>query len=109
MKRTTVFLDERLQRELKIVAEYRRVPAASVLRDALDQYLGAERKKRDRKLRFLAIGRSGTRTTADRHEELLWKELEPHETPAKAGTGPGRISNRSTRLGDAATTSNSSP
>jgi predicted transcriptional regulator len=90
MKRTTVFLEEDLQRELKIVAEYKQMPAASVLRDALDQYLRAERKKRDRKLRFLAIGRSGTRTTADRHEELLWKDLEPHEKSAKAGKGSRR-------------------
>jgi predicted transcriptional regulator len=84
MKRTTIFLEEELQRELKIVAEYKRLPAASVLRDALDQYLRAERKKRDRKLRFLAVGRSGTKTTADRHEELLWKDLEPHGKPAGA-------------------------
>ena len=90
MKRTTVFLEEELQRELKIVAAYKQLPAASVLRDALDQYLRAERKRRDRKLGFLAIGRSGTRTTADRHEDLLWKDLEPHGKPAKAGKGSRR-------------------
>jgi predicted transcriptional regulator len=90
MKRTTVFLEEELQRELKIVAEYKRLPAASVLRDALDQYLRAERKKRDRKLRFLAVGRSGTKTTADRHEELLWKDLEPHGKTARAAKKSGQ-------------------
>jgi predicted transcriptional regulator len=90
MKRTTVFLEEELQRELKIVAEYKRLPAASVLRDALDQYLRAERKKRGRKLRFVAVGRSGTKTTADRHEELLWKDLEPHGDPARKKARRGR-------------------
>jgi predicted transcriptional regulator len=90
MKRTTVFLDEELQREMKIVAEYKRLPAASILRDALDQYLRAEGKKRDRKLRFLAVGRSGTKTTADRHEELLWKDLEPHGKPIRAAKKSGR-------------------
>lgn len=78
MKRTTVFLDEELQRELKIVAEYKGVPVASVLRDALDEYLRGERKRRPQTLSFLAIGRSGLKDIAERHEEILWKRLEPH-------------------------------
>ncbi len=90
MKRTTVFLEEELQRELKIVAGYKGLPAASVLRDALDQYLRAERKKRGRKLRFLAVGRSGTRTTAERHEQLLWRDLEPHGGPLRTPKKTGR-------------------
>jgi metal-responsive CopG/Arc/MetJ family transcriptional regulator len=78
MKRTTVFLEEDLQRELKIVAQYKGVPAASVLRDAIDEYLRAERKRRPRALSIMAIGRSSRRDTAERHEELLWKDLSPH-------------------------------
>jgi predicted transcriptional regulator len=85
MKRTTVFMEEDLQRELKIVADYKKVPAASVLRDALDQYLRGERKRRAHTLRFIAVGRSGTKTTADRHEELLWKDLEPHGKARQTG------------------------
>ena len=78
MKRTTIFLEEELQREIKIVAEYKGVPAASVLRDAIHDYLRAERKRRPRTLSIMAIGRSGRRDIADRHEELLWKDLTPH-------------------------------
>ncbi len=85
MKRTTVFLEEDLQRELRIIADYKKVPAASILREALDQYLHGERGRRARTLRFLAVGRSGTRKTADRHEELLWKDLEPHGEAARPG------------------------
>ena len=78
MKRTTVFLEEELQRELKMVAEYKGVPAASVLRDAVDEYLRAERKRRPRTLSILGIGRGSGNNIAERHEELLWQDLTPH-------------------------------
>lgn len=83
MKRTTIFLEEQLQRELKIVAEYKGVPAASVLRDALDEYLRAERTRRPRSLSFMAVGRSGREDIAERHEEILWKGLGPHSPSPK--------------------------
>ena len=83
MKRTTVFLDEAAERDLRLLAERKGVAAASVLREAIDRYLGEERRKTPRLLRFLAVGRSGTRKTTERHEEILFRALEPHGTAPK--------------------------
>jgi predicted transcriptional regulator len=92
MKRTTVFLDEEAQRELRLLAERENAPAASLLREAVDQYLTARRQKPRKPLRFLAAGRSGTRTTAARHEELLFRDLEPHGKARKRPRKPSRKS-----------------
>lgn len=83
MKRTTVFLEEEAERELRLVAERKGVPAASVLREAIDRYLGGERRKTPRPLRFLAAGRSGTRRTAQRQEDIVFRDLEPHAVAPK--------------------------
>jgi len=92
MKRTTVFLDEEVQRELRFVAERRGEPAANVLREAVDQYLEGQRKKRPRAPRFIAAGRSGTRKTAQNHEEIVFRDLEPHGTDPKTRKKPPRKS-----------------
>jgi len=78
MKRTTVFLQEELDREVKALAERQGRPAASVIREALSEYVG--RHRGDCTLSFLAAGRSGRRDVAERHEEILAAELEPHGT-----------------------------
>jgi predicted DNA-binding protein len=78
MKRTTVFLEERVERDLRLVATRKGVPAASLVREALERFLEKETQIATRSLRFVASGRSGSRSTADRHEEILWRDLEPH-------------------------------
>jgi ribbon-helix-helix protein len=83
MKRTTVFLEEQAEQELRILAERDSVPAASLLREAVDQYLVARRRKAKTSLGFLAAGRSGSRTTAENHEELLFQDLRANGPSAK--------------------------
>ncbi len=90
MKRTTVFLEEESERELRLIAERKGVAAASVLREAIDRYLGEERRKTPRPLRFLAAGRSGTRKTAQREEDFVFRDLEPHAVAPKTRRKPSR-------------------
>ncbi len=72
MKRTTIFIDEALERDLLAIAERERRPVSGLVREALGSYV-ARRKKEFQKLGFVAIGRSGHRDTAESHEELLWR------------------------------------
>jgi predicted transcriptional regulator len=73
MKRTTIFIDEGLESEIKILAARRKEPVAALVREALEGYLNRE-KDAKRTLSFVAAGRSGHKDTAERHEELLWRE-----------------------------------
>ena len=84
MKRTTIFLDERVEGDLRAVSRRRNQPVAAIVREALERFVSAEVRGRGTTLRFLAVGRSGRRDTAERHEDLLWKRFEPQRT------GPGR-------------------
>jgi predicted transcriptional regulator len=87
MKRTTVFLDERVEGDLRAVSRKRNQPVAATIREALERFVAAE-ARRSGSLRFLAAGRSGRRDTAARHEELLWKDLAPHgKQPARPRRG----------------------
>ena len=78
MKRTTVFLDEGMEREMRSLAESRGKPVASLVREALGRYVASETKRRRPPLRFIAAGRSGKSDTAERHEELVFRDLTPH-------------------------------
>jgi predicted transcriptional regulator len=73
MRRTTIFLDEQLDRELKALARRAGRPTASLVREALADYVVGARETPPRGLGFVAAGRSGRPDTAERHEELLWK------------------------------------
>lgn len=74
MKRTTIFLDPKVERELKRVAARRGVTFATVVREAMAAYLV---KPPAGTLPSIA-GRfsSGRTDTSERAEELLWKD--PH-------------------------------
>ena len=74
MKRTTYFIDEELESDLKAMARRQRRPVAGLVREAIAVYVAGEKRKVQRPLGFLAAGRSGQTDTADRHEELLWKD-----------------------------------
>jgi predicted transcriptional regulator len=78
MKRTTVFLDERLEHELRLLAREDRRPSAALVREALESYVAKRRRARPARLGFLAVGRSGKSDTAERHEELVFARLEQH-------------------------------
>jgi predicted transcriptional regulator len=79
MKRTTVFLDEELDRDVKALAKRQSRPAASLVREALAEYVHRHRPA-GLGLSFVAAGRSGWSDVAERHEEILAEELEPHPT-----------------------------
>ncbi len=80
MKRTTIFIDESLERDLRAIAEREKRPVAGLVREALGSYV-AKRKKACSPPSFVALGRSGRRDTAENHEELLWQEPPGKKTP----------------------------
>jgi len=77
MKRTTVFLYETLECDLKALARQQGRPVADMIREAITDYVAREKEKARRPLRFVAIGRSDHSDTAERHEELLFTGPEP--------------------------------
>ncbi len=77
MKRTTIFVPESLERDLHLYAKREGKPAASVVREALAEYLAHGRSRA--KLPSFAGQFSGQHTdTAERHEALLFTALTPH-------------------------------
>ena len=81
MKRTTLFIDEAVDYELHLLARRKRVPVSALVRESLDRYL-AEQRPEGLKLRFLGQGHSRETDVSERHEELLWRDLEPHGAKA---------------------------
>ena len=81
MKRTTVFLPEALERELQLCARQEGRPTASLVREALAEYVARHRPTADLPA-FVAAFASGRTDTADRHEDLVFRTLTPHD-----GTG----------------------
>ncbi len=94
MRRTTVFLSEQIDSDLHAVARRQKRPLSALLREALERFLAEETSRDARSPRFVGIGASGRRDTAERHEELLFQELEPHGSdrlrPRRAGLRPRR-------------------
>jgi predicted transcriptional regulator len=77
MKRTTLFMDPQLERELQALARRDGRPMAALVREAVTQYVAAARAHRTGRLGFIAAGRSGRTDIADRHEELLFDATPP--------------------------------
>jgi hypothetical protein len=96
MKRTTIFVPESLERDLQLYARREQKPVASVVREALAEYL-ATRRSTASLPSFTGIGNSGRKDTATRHEELLWRD--PHEDapPPSRPAGQRRPSARKRR------------
>ena len=86
MKRTTIFLDEGTDRELHHLARREKLPVAALVRDALGRFLDEARRGKGLRLRFLAVGRSGHHDTAERAEELLWSDIQPHSSNPRPRT-----------------------
>jgi len=70
MEKTTVYLDEVDYRRLKRVAARRRVAPASLLREAVAEYV-ARHDAPTRRARCLGAFRSGRGDLSERAEELL--------------------------------------
>jgi len=87
MKRTTIFIDEALERDLRAIAERDCRPVSGLVREALGAYV-ARRKKEGPGLGLFAFGRSGHRDTSAMHEELLWRDL--GEVTSHPGSGLAR-------------------
>jgi hypothetical protein len=85
MKRTTIFVPEALERDLQLYANRVGRPVASVAREALAEYLV---RRRDKSALPSFAGRftSGTTDTAEHHEELLYKDLTPHDDRPRSRT-----------------------
>lgn len=98
MKRTTVFLDEQIEHDLKAVARRQGRPVASVVREAMAEYV-AKALDAPTRLGFVAAGRSGRVDTAERHEDEVWAGLGPHSDPpmAKVRVKAKKAAKRTTR------------
>src|SRR5512140_3425909 len=90
MKRTTIFVDESLEYDLKAIARRRGQPVASVVREALAEYVLEEKQAGGTSLSFVAVGASGHGDTADRHEDLLWPEAATPGEDAPRDASPTR-------------------
>jgi predicted transcriptional regulator len=74
MKRTTVFMEPQLERELQALARRDGRPMAALVREAVAQYVAAARPSRSAGPGFVAVGRSGRSDVAEKHEELLFEQ-----------------------------------
>ena len=91
MKRTTIFIEPQLERELQALARRSGRPMAAIVREALAQYVAADKERRPVRLGFVASGRSGRSDIADRHEELLFQpEPPPRPRPSTTRRGARR-------------------
>ena len=94
MKRTTIFVPEDLERDLQLYASRDGKPVASLVREALAEYI-ADRRDAHVLPSFAGQFASGYSDTAERHDTLLFKALVPHHPehkiePEDAGPAPPR-------------------
>lgn len=77
MRRTTLFLDEKLQRELRRLARNRGTSMAQLVREALAVYVTGSAAPPAALPSVAGRFASGTSDTSERVDELLWEN--PHE------------------------------
>ncbi len=97
MKRTTIFIDEKAERELDFLAQRRGEPKAMLVREAISEYLVRQRDAPGAALAFVGIGRSGRSDIAERHEELLFQQAPAASTPVGPETGHASTAPRAKR------------
>jgi hypothetical protein len=78
MKRTTIFIPETLERDLQLYARRQGRAVAAVVREAVERYL-VNAQTAAALPSFAGVGASGRSDIAGRHEEILFRELEPHD------------------------------
>ena len=72
MKRTTIFIDEEIEQEIKLIARQRGKKVSEIIREAIDDYLSKHRKHK--KYSFVGLGSSNRSDISENHEEELWKK-----------------------------------
>jgi predicted transcriptional regulator len=91
MKRSTVFMDESLERDIQAIAREEKRPVASLIREALAQYVANRNVAARIEPAFVAAGRSGRSDVAERHEDLLWdKAAKRKRAPRPSRPAPRR-------------------
>ena len=70
MKRSTIFIDEELEADIKHVAKITGKKVSHVVREALKEYI--RKSKNKKKLSFVGIGRSGIKDISETYEKSLW-------------------------------------
>ncbi len=86
MKRTTVFVPEQVERDLQDYARQDNRPTASLVREALEEYV-ARRRKPPALPSFAGQFASGHAGTADNADAILFKSLSAHgDAPAPKRT-----------------------
>ena len=70
MKRSTIFIDEELEADIKHTAKITGKKVSHVIREALKGYV--EKSKSKKKLPFVGIGKSGQKDISETHEKRLW-------------------------------------
>jgi predicted transcriptional regulator len=78
MKRTTIFIDEAVEQDLRLLARRRARPMAALVREALATYVTEHRRTSSDLPAFVAADGSGHRDTAEHHEDILFEDLQPH-------------------------------
>lgn len=78
MKRTTIFLDESTERDLKTIAYRRHEPVAQLVREALARYVASEVEAAPRLPSFVGIAESRFTDTSERVDELVLAAIEEH-------------------------------
>jgi Ribbon-helix-helix protein, copG family len=73
MKRTTVYLEEDLNLELKRLADQQGRPQAELIREALREYAQANRSSRVVPV-WVGMGQSGVHDLSERLDELLFSD-----------------------------------
>jgi hypothetical protein len=96
MKRTTIFVPEALERDLQLYARRERKPVASIVREALAEYL-VSRQPASALPSFTGIGRSGRTDIAERHEQLLWTDPHREGSPIPTRSRSRRAAPRRSR------------
>lgn len=87
MKRTTIFLPEHVEKDLHHYARLDNKPTASLVREALEDYVS--RRNAPRTLpSFAGQFASGHPDTAGNHDDLLFRDLDPHGAGTARAAGP---------------------
>jgi hypothetical protein len=84
MKRTTIFVPEALERDLQLYARREGKATAAIVREALAAYI-AGRPAADLPS-FTGAFDSGHADTAERQDELIFRNLRPHGETVQAKT-----------------------
>ncbi|MGH7884780.1 MAG: CopG family transcriptional regulator [Thermodesulfobacteriota bacterium] len=71
MKRSTIFLDEQLETDIKYIAKVKKRKVSHIIREALFEYVAKE--KQSSKPSFIGIGSSGIKNISETHEETLFE------------------------------------